>query len=99
MNVKQKSRLVYASALMLVLVIVSYNIWSYCAGHCTGASLLAFSFPAKLLIGGIAVAFIFLLSCKAKNKQLAQLNTCLCGAELRDTWVYCPECGHQRKII
>lgn len=99
MNTKQKRRLVYVAALMLVLVIVAYNTWSYYAGLCTVTMLMTFSLPAKLLLGGIAVALIFLLSCRAKKQQSAQLNSCFCGARLRDTWGYCPECGQQRKVL
>ena len=97
MNVKDKSRLVYISAALLVCVIISYNIWSYCAGYCTTATLMVFSLPAKLLLIGIAVATVFLLLCKSKKRQMLQHNSCICGAELRENWSYCPACGMQRK--
>ena len=58
MNAKQKTRIVYALALLLVLVIIGYNVWSYLAGYCTISTLLAFSLPAKLLLVGILVASV-----------------------------------------
>jgi len=96
MNSKQKSRLVYASAFSLLLVIVGYNIWSFCEGHCTTTTLMSFSFPAKLLLIGIVVASFYLLSCKSKNKQLLRLKKCQCGVDLRENWSYCPKCGQKR---
>ena len=65
MNVKQKARIMYAAASLLLLVIVGYNTWSYYAGYCTVATLTRFSIPAKLLLLGIAIAVVFLFSSKA----------------------------------
>ena len=96
MNAKQKSKIVYAAALLLILMIIGYNIWSYYAGYCTVATLLAFSLPAKLLLVGILVASGFLYSCKLKNRQLYQHDGCSCGTQLRDRWLYCPVCGKPR---
>ena len=97
MNAKQKSRLVYLAAFLLIVVIVGYNIWSYCAGYCTVSTLMTFSVPAKLLLAGIFLASLYLLNCKFRNKQLHNGNICSCGAELREDWTFCPVCGEQRK--
>ena len=96
MNAKQKSRIVYGAALLLVLMIIGYNTWSYYAGYCTVSTLLAFSLPAKLLLVGIFVASGFLYSSKIKNRQLHQYDGCSCGTTLRDQWQFCPVCGKQR---
>lgn len=97
MNAKQKTKIVYVAAFLLVLTIVGYNIWSYYAGYCTGATLMAFSVPAKLLLVGIAIAGVFLMTSRSKNKNLARRNTCGCGVLLRGQWDYCPVCGVKRK--
>ena len=97
MNTKQKAIIMYAAASLLLLVIICYNIWSYYAGYCTVATLMTFSVPAKLLLISIAIAAIFLLSSKAKNRLLAKQNTCACGVLLRNSWDFCPVCGEKRK--
>ncbi len=96
MNAKQKSRIVYGAALLLILLIIGYNTWSYYAGHCTVSTLLAFSLPAKLLLVGIFVASGILYSSKIKNRQQQQHDGCSCGTKLRDQWQFCPVCGEQR---
>ena len=97
MNAKQKTKIVYAAALLLLLGIVGYNIWSFYAGYCTVATLMAFSLPAKLLLSGIVIAILFLFSCKSRNRKLAGQNTCACGVPLRNNWGFCPVCGQDRK--
>lgn len=99
MNSKQKTRIVYVAATLLLLLIIGYNFWSYYAGYCTAATLMTFSVPAKLLLVGIAIAVGFLFSCKSKNRRLEQQNTCDCGVMLRGSWEYCPICGEKRKGI
>lgn len=98
MDIKQRKRVVYVAAILLVLVVAGYNIWSYGSGYCTASSLVAFSAPAKILLAGIAVAIVYLLSCKSKNKQLhcRRTNVCVCGSKLRENWTHCPVCGQQR---
>ena len=82
---------------LLLVVLVSYNLWSYLCGYCTMSSLMSFSPPAILLIAINLVAAAVLLMVRSRNKKLLQAQLCGCGTGLRTVWDYCPNCGQQRK--
>ena len=80
----------------LLLVIVSYNLWSFHCGYCTLSSLLALSVPAVLLLVLNFAAAVILVVIKARNRQLLEKQTCRCGATLHQSWAHCPCCGNAR---
>lgn len=97
MGEKQKKKMLYGFVLLLLTTIVGYNIWSFDYGYCTVRSLMSISFPAILLIVGIVFAVAWLMTMKSRGTRMLSQNRCVCGAELRDQWLYCPDCGRQQR--
>ena len=84
-------------ALMLLLVIAGYNVWSFRCGHCTIASLLSFSPPAVILLLGNLLAVTVLLGLRVHNWRARQGRHCDCGAPLSSVWSFCPGCGREHR--
>lgn len=80
----------------LLLLIVGYNYWSYRCGYCTISSLLSLSVPAMLLILFNVIACMALLAVKLRARRQLQRQRCRCGAALRGSWFFCPDCGGAR---
>ncbi len=96
MKAQQKNLVFYLSISALLVAIIGYNLWSYSCGRCTIASLMSLSAPAILLLFGIVIALLFLFIVKARNRKQLLQHRCACGADLREQWSFCPDCGKQR---
>ena len=80
-----------------IIAIVACNLCLLYFGHCVVNDFLAIPpigwfIIAANLVAGAALAMI--KRCKRDGVQRSATNHCSgCNIELRDAWVYCPNCG------
>jgi Mn2+/Fe2+ NRAMP family transporter len=83
--------------LAAILVIVACNIWQLCCGRCVLNDFLRVPPIGWVLIIANLVAGMVLILVKRRSRRNSAADMCgSCHASLRDTWVYCPNCGIER---
>jgi len=83
--------------LAIILVIVACNFWLLCFDRYVLSDYLKIPVIGWLLIIANLVAGLILFSVKRRNDTSFGGLFCRgCQAVLRDTWVYCPNCGGDR---
>ncbi|MDT8444973.1 MAG: hypothetical protein RQ722_11805 [Desulfuromonadales bacterium] len=90
--------MVFCSA--AILAIVAGNIWLLCCGHCVITDYLHIPPIGWALVIANLVAGIVLFLVKRRNNIRPDKDFCgSCRTGLRDTWVYCPNCGDERSVF
>lgn len=93
---KGKSLTLFAGA--VGVVVVGYNVWSYCCGHCTIQTFCTLGPAGYVLLGLIAVAALSLIVLKYRKSTFASQHRCHCGTQLENQWKFCPDCGDNRSL-
>lgn len=82
--------------LTTILAIVAGNIWLLCCGRCVLNDYLRIPQIGWLLIFANLAAGLVLLVIKRRRQARPDEPCCMrCRISLRDTWVYCPNCGSE----
>jgi len=91
-----RSKLVLLLAVLVVVGVTGYNLWSFSCGHCTLRSLMTLG-PAghvllvvNILLAGLLVYF------KQRRRQQERQKLCRCGSRLIQAWKFCPFCGEKK---
>ena len=94
---KYKCSWFLAFSLAAILAIVACNIWVLCCGRCVLNDYLRIPTIGWMLIVANLVAGLIFFAVKRRNGTKSGGGACCdCHIVLRDTWVYCPNCGGER---
>ncbi len=91
---KYKNSWFIVFCLTAVVAIVACNLWLLYWGHCVFDDF--FKIPTigwGLICANFIAALIFSMV-RRRNKKKVHVSSCsTCEARLRDSWIYCPNCG------
>jgi hypothetical protein len=80
-----------------ILAILACNLWLLCCGRCVINDYLHIPPIGWGLIAANLIAGMTLFLIKRRNNIKPDNDACgSCRTGLRDTWVYCPNCGSER---
>jgi hypothetical protein len=80
-----------------ILAIVACNVWLLCCGRCVINDYLHVPPIGWVLVVANLVAVIILYFVKRRNNNKPGGDSCgVCRTGLRDSWIYCPNCGGER---
>lgn len=77
--------------------VIGYNTWSYCCGGCTRETLLEPGPTGWTLFGATALTGTAWLALRWNNSRRSRRIRCRCGRDLRPVWIFCPQCGEERR--
>jgi len=84
--------------LAAILVILACNAWQLCCGHCVLGDFLRIPPIGWALIIANLIAGLVLVVVKRHDGKKNAADRCpACNTALRDTWIYCPRCGEERR--
>ena len=82
--------------LVAILAIVTCNLWLLCCGRCVPGDFLRIPGAGWVIIVANLAAGLVFLAVKLRGGKKSGDGSCgICNTALRDTWVYCPKCGHE----
>jgi hypothetical protein len=94
---KHKCSWFFVFLLASILAIVACNAWQFCCGGCSLSDYLRIPTIGWVLIAANLFAGLILFGVRRVNcKKLGEDFCCECRIHLRDTWLYCPNCGGER---
>ena len=80
-----------------ILAIVACNLWLLCCGRCVINDYMHIPPIGWMLLVANLVAGLLLFAVKRRNRKNPDGTfSCGCRIALRDTWLYCPNCGGDR---
>ena len=83
--------------LTAILAIVSCNVWMLCDGYSVLNDYLKIPTIGWMLIVANLIAGLVFFTVKRSNNNNPGWGFCRgCQISLRDTWLYCPNCGGER---
>ena len=95
MRTNRKKQAVFGG-IVLLLLLISYNLWSLKSGRCTMSMMLDLGPVALTLIGCNLLAGVTLVAVKIRRKKQRIDHRCRCGEVIKeDDWVCCPACGEK----
>jgi len=84
--------------LAAILVILACNAWQICCGRCVLSDFLHIPPIGWALIIANLVAGLVFSTVKCRDSKNTATDRCsACDTTLRDTWIYCPNCGEGRR--
>jgi hypothetical protein len=84
-------------SLAAILAIVACNVWLFCCGRCSLNDYLQIPTIGWILIAANLIAGLILFAVQRRNSKKSCEDFCYeCRICLRDTWLYCPNCGGVR---
>jgi len=82
--------------LLLTVLVILYNCWSYMCGKTTPSMLINMGPTAIALIFCNVLAASTLIIIKTTRAEGREMMNCSCGQEVGYAgWKYCPRCGKQ----
>lgn len=80
-----------------IVAILACNLWLLCWGHCVINDFLRIPpIGLALIVANLLAGLIFVVI-KRRNKTKLSGSLCSsCHSSLRDTWLFCPNCGEEQ---